>query len=156
MPICGKKIEKRKWRRKLLAGISSFVLDSFALIGFLENEKFASRVEGLLKQARRGKNVVFLHALHLGEVYYIILREQGENIANLAYARIRSFPVRYIDAIDDELLRKAATLKANYPISYADAFAAAMAMIHKSSLLTGDPEFKKLEKKESISIEWLT
>jgi len=138
-----------------LAAINRYVLDSFALIGFLENEKFASRVERLLKQARKGKTVVYLHALHLGEVYYITLREQSQNMADLAYARIKSFPVRYIDIIDDELLRNAGWLKANYPISYADAFAAAMAIIHKVSLLTGDSEFKKLEKKESISIEWL-
>ena len=138
-----------------MAGSNSFVLDSFALIGFLENEKFASRIEKLLKQARQGKILVFLHAIHLGEVYYITLREQGQNMADLAFARIKAFPVKYIDIIDDELLRKAAWLKANYPISYADAFAASLAIIRHSSLLTGDPEFKKLEKKEAISIEWL-
>ena len=138
-----------------MAGLNSFVLDSFALIGFLENETFASRIEMLLKKARQGKILVYLHAIHLGEVYYITLREQGQNIADLAFARIKAFPVRYIDIIDDELLRKAGWLRANYPISYGDAFAAAMAIIHKSSLLTGDSEFKKLEKKESISIEWL-
>jgi len=132
------------------------VLDSFALIGFLENEKFASRIEMLLKQARQGKILIYLHAIHLGEVYYITLREQSQNIADLAFARIKAFPVKYIDIIDDELLRKAAWLKANYPISYADAFAASMAIIHKSTLLTGDPEFKKLGKKEAIAIEWLT
>ena len=139
-----------------MAGLNSFVLDSFALIGFLENEKFASRIERLLKQARKGDALVYLHALHLGEVYYITLREQSQNIADLAFARIKAFPVKYIDIIDDELLRKAAWLKANYPISYADAFAASMAIIHKSTLLTGDPEFKKLGKKEAIAIEWLT
>jgi ribonuclease VapC len=53
------------------------------------------------------------------------------------------------------MLRTASQLKAYYPISYADAFAAAMATIFHSSLLTGDPEFKILEDKEAISIEWL-
>ena len=138
-----------------MAGINSYVLDSFALIGFLENEKFASRIERILKQARQGKALVYLHAIHLGEVYRITLREQGQNMADIAYARIKSFPVRYIDIIDDELLRNAGWLKANYPISYADAFAASLAITRNSSLLTGDPEFKKLEKKESVSIEWL-
>jgi len=132
------------------------VLDSFALIGFLENETFASRIERLLKQARQGKILIYLHAIHLGEVYYITLREQSQNIADLAFARIKAFPVKYIDILDDELLRKSARLKANYPISYADAFAASMAIIHNSALLTGDPEFKKLGKKEAITIEWLT
>jgi len=139
-----------------LTDTNSIVLDSFALLGYLENETFSERVEKLLKQARQGKIRAYLHAIHLGEVYYITLREQGQDLADLAYARIKAFPLRYIESIDDEMLRTAGRLKANYPISYADAFAASLAIINHSSLLTGDPEFKKLEKKEDISIEWLT
>lgn len=139
-----------------MTDINSIVLDSFALLGYLENETFSERVEKLLKQARQGKIRAYLHAIHLGEVYYITLREQGQDLADLAYARIKAFPLRYIESIDDEMLRTAGRLKANYPISYADAFAASLAIINHSSLLTGDPEFKKLEKKEDISIEWLT
>ena len=131
------------------------VLDSFALIGYLENESFSDKVEKLLKQARQGKIRIYLHAIHLGEVYYITLRERGQDLADLAYARIKAFPLRYIDIIDEKLLRTAARLKAKYPISYADSFAASLAIIYNSSLLTGDPEFKKLGKKENISIEWL-
>ena len=134
---------------------NGIVLDSFALIGYLENETFSSRVETFLKQARDGKSLIYLHAIHLGEVYYITLREQGQVLADLAYARIRAFPLNYIDIIDEELLRTAATLKAKYPISYADAFAAAMSVMNNAFLLTGDPEFQALEKKENISIEWL-
>ena len=139
-----------------MSGSNSIVLDSFALFGYLENETFAARVEKLLKQARQGKIRIYLHAIHLGEVYYITLREQGPDLADLAYARIKAFPLRYIDIINEELLRTAARLKANYPISHADSFAASLAVIYNASLLTGDPEFKKLEKKENISIDWLT
>ena len=139
-----------------MPGLNSIVLDSFALIGYLENETFSPKVEKLLKKARQGKIRIYLHAIHLGEVYYITRREQGQDLADLAYARIKAFPLQYIDTIDDEMLRTAARLKANYPISYADAFAAALALIHGSSLLTGDPEYKKMEKKENIAIEWLT
>ena len=136
--------------------LNSTVLDSFALIGYLENETFSDKVEKLLKQARQGKIRIYLHAIHLGEVYYITLRERGQDLADLAYARIKAFPLRYIDIIDEKLLRTAAKLKANYPISYADSFAASLAIIHNSSLLTGDPQFKKLGKKENLSIERLT
>ena len=132
------------------------VLDSFALIGYLENEPFSAHVEKLLEQARDNKVRIYLHALHLGEVYYITLREQGRDMAELAYSRIKAFPLTLIDTIDEALLKTAAVLKARYPISYADAFAAAMAIRQKSALLTGDPEFKVLEKKEDISIEWLS
>ena len=102
-----------------------YVLDSYALIGYLENEHFADRIERLLKQARKGEASLYLHALHLGEVYYITLREQGSSLADLAYSRIKAFPLTFIDQIDEELLLTAASLKASFPISCADSFAAA-------------------------------
>jgi len=132
-----------------------YVLDSFALIGYLENEPFSNRIEKLLKQARKGDYRLYLHAIHLGEVYYITLREQGQRIADLAYSRIKTFPLTYIDRIDEELLITAATLKASYAISYADSFAAAIAKIYKCPLLSGDPEFRILDKQGIIQIEWL-
>ena len=132
-----------------------FVLDSYALIGYLENEPFAGRIQKYLKQARRAEASLYLHAIHLGEVYYITIREQGQNSADLAYARIKAFPLTFIDKIDEELLLKAASLKAAYPISYADSFAAALAKIHNCTLLTGDPELKVLEKESIIPIGWL-
>ena len=134
---------------------NSIVLDSFALIGYLENERFSPQIEKVLKQAREGKSLIYLHAIHLGEVYYITIREQGQDLADLAYTRIRAFPLSYIEIIDEELLRTAAKFKAKYPISYADAFAAAMAVIKNAFLLAGDPEFQALENNENISIEWL-
>ena len=136
--------------------LSRFVLDSYALIGYLENEPFAGRIEKYLKQARKAEASLFLHVLHLGEVYYITLREKGQSTADLAYARIKAFPLTFFDTIDEELLLKAASLKASYPISYADSFAAALAKIHDCALLTGDPELSILEKEKIISIVWLT
>ena len=108
-----------------------------------------------ISKAKKEDYRLYLHMLHLGEVYYITLREQGRNLAELAYARIKALPVELINYIDEELLLAAATLKANYPISYADSFAAALAMIKKCTLLTGDPEFELLEKQGIITIEWL-
>ena len=133
-----------------------FVLDSYAVLGYLENEPFAGRIEKYLKQAKKAEVFLYLHAIHLGEVYYIILRERGQNQADLAYARIKAFPLKLIDTIDEELLLTAATLKANYPISYADSFAAALAKVHNCTLLTGDIEFKTLEKEDIVSVKWLT
>lgn len=134
---------------------TGFVLDSYALIGYLENEPFADRVQQLLTQAKSGSIRLYSHAIQIGEVYYITLREQGRGVADLAYARIKAFPIRLISHIDEELLLGAAGLKAGHPISYADAFAATMAMIYNCSLLTGDPEFKPLEKEGLVRVEWL-
>lgn len=139
-----------------MQGPNSFVLDSYALIGYLENESFSDQIQHVLSQAKSGASRLYFHAIHLGEVYYITLREQGQGLADLAYSRIKGLPVKLIDRIDEELLLAAARLKANHPISYADSFAAALAMINNCPLLTGDPEFRSLEKQGIISIQWLT
>ena len=138
-----------------MPSLDNFVLDSYALIGYLENESFAEQIEEILNNAKKGDSRLYLHAIHLGEVYYITLREQGKNTADMAYSRIKAFPLNFIELIDEELLLTASTLKASYPISYADSFAAAMAKINKCLLLTGDPEFKALEKEGIIKISWL-
>jgi predicted nucleic acid-binding protein len=135
---------------------NSFVFDSYALIGYLENESFSDHVQHILTQAKKRDFRLYIHAIHIGEVYYITLREQGKSLADLAYARIKALPIKTIDRIDEELLLTAAGLKAKYPISYADSFAAALAMTKNCPLLTGDPEFTSLEKQGIISIEWLT
>ncbi|MBW2341527.1 MAG: type II toxin-antitoxin system VapC family toxin [Deltaproteobacteria bacterium] len=147
---------KNKGRIKDLQSPNSFVLDSYAVIGYLENESFSDQIQHTLTQAKNGSVRLYFHAIHIGEVYYITLREQGQSLADLAYARIKALPIKLIDRIDEELLLTAAGLKARYPISYADSFAGALAMIKNCPLLTGDPEFRSLEKQGIISIEWLS
>lgn len=136
--------------------IGCLVLDSYALIGYLENAPFSDEIQDVLVRARNGHLRLYLHAIHIGEVYYIILRERGKSLADLAYSRIKAFPVRLVSTIDEDLLLTAATLKANHPISYADSFAAGLAVINKCPLLTGEPEFKSLEDQGIIQVEWLT
>jgi len=132
------------------------ILDSFAIIGFLENEPFAGRIQDLLIQGREQSILLYLHAIHLGELYYITMREQGQAMADKVYARVRAFPMTFVDHIDEKLLLAAARIKARYPVSYADSFAAALALIHGCPLATGDPEFGKLEQEGVISVLWLT
>jgi len=139
-----------------LESSNSFVFDSYAVIGYLENESFSDRIQHILTQAKNRGALLYIHEIHIGEVYYKTLREQGRSLADLAYSRIKALPIKTIDRIDEELLLTAAGLKAKYPISYADSFAAALAMIKNCPLLTGDPEFTSLEKQGIISIQWLT
>ena len=51
------------------------------------------------------------------------------------------------------MIWKASEIKAEYPISYADCFAAATAMNYHAVILTGDPEFKTLG--DIVSVEWI-
>jgi ribonuclease VapC len=51
------------------------------------------------------------------------------------------------------LIFQAAEYKAQYAISYADCFALASAVEYKATLVTGDPEFKKVER--LVDIVWI-
>ncbi|MCL4384750.1 MAG: type II toxin-antitoxin system VapC family toxin [Cyanobacteria bacterium] len=129
-----------------------YVLDSYALLAFFNNEKGSDIVRNLLLKARDGNHSLYLLNINLGEIIYIVEREFGVNGPQLALSKIGEMPVKIIYA-DLEMTLKAAHLKANYPISYADAFAAACAIIKSARLVTGDNDFSKLD--YLVDILWL-
>ena len=55
--------------------------------------------------------------------------------------------------VPDTLVFRAAELKAEYAISYADCFALACALDQSAILVTGDPEFKKVT--TPVNIHWI-
>jgi predicted nucleic acid-binding protein len=65
---------------------------------------------------------------------------------------VQTLPIEIIDA-DWNLTREAAKLKAFKKMSYADCFAAALAIMYSGELITGDPEFKAVE--DQIRILWI-
>ena len=65
---------------------------------------------------------------------------------------LRSLPVKLCEASESRIL-SAAELKAVFPISYADAFGAALAIELNAELVTGDSEFKALESK--LGVLWI-
>ena len=73
-------------------------------------------------------------------------------VADQAVEEITRLGSKVIDA-DWPLTRQAASFKARYRLAYADCFAAALAKIHHCPVVTGDPEFKQLEKE--IQVLWI-
>lgn len=128
------------------------VLDSFALIAFFRGEKIGSKVEKLLFEAQNGKRLLFLSFINLVEVYYKTIREQGREKGEVVLATVKKMPIQLVSA-SDNLVLKAAEIKARYPIALGDCFVVALARDKKASILTGDPEFKKVE--ELVKINWL-
>jgi ribonuclease VapC len=127
-------------------------VDSFALLAYLENEVGASIVEERLQAVLRNESLLYLSAINLGEIVYIIERERSLPTAQLALAQIQQLPIQLLDATLARILA-AAHVKAHYPISYADAFVVAAAQELAATILTGDPEFAKVTL--PINIEWL-
>jgi len=99
-----------------------YVLDSFAVIAFLNNEEGSDKVEKLLKDASKGLIKIFMHAINLGEVFYTVFRESGEMQALNVYGKVRQYPVEFVEDLSEPFLLSTAKIKGTYPISYADAF----------------------------------
>ena len=130
------------------------VLDSWALLALFEDEPAADAVEQLLHQAVLERHRLFLSVVNWGEVYYNTMRKVSPEAAEQRAREIASLPIDIVGVGDDlHLARQAAIFKASHKMAYADCFAAALAKSKNAELITGDPEFKTLEKE--IKINWL-
>lgn len=136
----------------MTAASESYVLDSFALLAYLEGEAGAERVREVLAKGQTGEAEVALCIINYGEVIYITERERGLPVAQRVIAIIDQLPITILEA-DRTLTFAAAHIKASKRLSYADTFAAALADAKEAVLLTGDPEFRQVE--SLIAIDWL-
>jgi predicted nucleic acid-binding protein len=128
------------------------VLDSWALLAFFKGEDAAETVENLIHKATAEKARLLLSVVNWGEVYYGMWRAGGQTAAEDVATDLSRMPIELVD-VDLHLAKQAAIYKATNKMSYADGFAAALAKIENAELVTGDPEFKPLEKE--IKINWL-
>jgi ribonuclease VapC len=128
------------------------VLDSYALLAFLRDEPGAEIVAGLLERAGQQNRSVHMTEVNYAEVQYTIRRKDGETVWASIAGQLLAAPIEFHSA-DRRLADVAAGFKARFKISLAAAFAAALAKERKAELVTGDPEFRALEKE--IKIRWL-
>ena len=120
-----------------------YVLDACALLRLAQDEPGADQVEEILRTDQAGECRALLHQINLGEVVYRIWKGFGWTVAERKQAEIGLLPIEAV-AFSNDIFWAAVKLKVHYPMSYADCFAAALAMQHKAVLLTSDPEFNVL------------
>jgi predicted nucleic acid-binding protein len=119
----------------------SFVLDTSALMAFIEQEEGAERVRGILL----GKSIVIIPWLSILETVYISQRELGEEEALTRYALLKKLNAKIIWDADEALLLNAARIKSKHSLSLADSVVAAITAQHKAILLHKDPEYEPLQ-----------
>lgn len=127
-----------------------YVLDANALVSVFEARPGAAeKVQALLRDALHKEIPLLMSAVNWGEVFYIAWRRHGEAKAREAEARVRELPI-LIMAVDKDRASRASALKEKHGLSYADAFAAELAIECGASLVTADPEFTKLGRSLSV------
>jgi ribonuclease VapC len=129
-----------------------YILDSFALLAYLDGEEGMDRVRDVLVEASHGDCRVVHSIINLGEVLYVTEREVGLPQAQAVLAVVEQLPIEILPATNEAVLA-AAHVKANYPVAHADAFAVVAAMESGGTILTGDREFEQVE--GLVKIAWL-
>lgn len=131
----------------------TYILDACALIAFLRKEKGNEKLRELLKDK---SCTFFMHAVNLGEVYYDTLRHTGEEKAKELFDDISRLPVRIIWSIDIPFLELTGKYKTSFSMSYADAFALALAEREEATVITTDhKEFDPVEKAGVLMFYWV-
>ena len=130
----------------------AYVLDTWAIIAYLEDEPSGEQIEELIATAHEEQIPIYMSIVNLGEVWYIVAREVSEEEADASIKILRDLRIQFEDA-DWSLTLEAARFKSRNKMSYADCFAAALAKCKKADLVTGDKEFIPLD--GEIKISWV-
>jgi len=131
---------------------AGYLFDSHALLAFFQKEEGAEIVANILRESAKKQRAQLICVINLGEIIYMTKRRFGDLKKVEILGRIYQLGLKILPA-PEPLVYKAAELKAEYPISYADCFALACALENSAILVTGDPEFKKVV--HLVSIQWI-
>ena len=128
------------------------VLDSWPILEWIKERQPATDiVENLLAGAESGAARLLMSAINVGEVYYFVRKYHGETLAKSWRESSGTLPIT-IEVPAATEIWDAALLKGRYPIAYADAFAAALALKYRCPLLTGDPDFRTVP---DLELDWI-
>lgn len=130
------------------------LLDSYALLAYLNKENGFEKVRNVLAEAQKTGLPVLMNEINIGETYCILYRKRSPEQAEYFLDNVLAgLPISSISNSFDAVIF-AANIKARHALSFADCFAIATAQQENAVILTGNPEFKNVE--DFVEIDWLT
>jgi uncharacterized protein len=131
------------------------VLDSWPLLEWIKGREPArTHFNSLAREAMTGRLEFHISRINYGEAIYSIHKATDIADVESALQRLRSAPI-CVHTVDDALVDEAVDLKSRHAFSFADAFAAALAIRLGAPLVTGDREFRSLEEHGSLQLRWV-
>jgi len=118
------------------AGVS-YVLDTSAVIAYLAGERGSAGVEAL-------KSISALPFMALSELYYVVWQKKDKAEADRMYGLVRGWHLPILYPTERTVLI-AGRLKVVWKLGIADSYIAAIAKSFDLTLLTKDPDYKKLQ-----------
>jgi predicted nucleic acid-binding protein len=132
--------------------LKSSVLDSYAILAFLFQERGYEKVLTLFDKASESDKTLFIAAPNWAEVRYMVERKVGLGKWNEVGHKLLGLPIEIVSA-DQAMAELAGEIKTSNKMSLADCFAAALAKQRKLEIYTGDPEFRAIEKE--VKVVWI-
>jgi len=112
------------------------VMDAGAMLALLKDEPGGTYVAELLE---RPGVTHYAHAANMCEVYYDLLREQGENGAQRGLVVLLGTGITVLEDLDTDFWKQAASYKARFRrVSLADCFGLALAVRLGGEFVTTD------------------
>ena len=128
-------------------------LDACAVIAYLRQESGAEVLKEIIE---RPNSFLAMHVCNLGEVYYDFFRDDGLAAAQTAWANALALPLALRRDTDDVFIQRVGVIKVAERVSFADAFALALAERLRVPLITTDHhEFDAVERKGHFRFLWL-
>ena len=121
-------------------------------MAYLRREKNFQLVRTIILETLQGKSNSFMSVINLGELYYMQVRKSGIIKAEQSIKFVNRAGI-LIEPATNRRVMNASKIKAAVSLSYADAFAASLALELNAALVTGDTEYKPLE--PNLKILWL-
>ena len=130
-----------------------YVLDSSAILRFLDDDAGSERVEQIIKGHLAGEHQVVLSAIHWGEIAGVIAKRDGRAVMEAALSRLYTFDFEIVPVTAERAI-SSALIKNEHKIPYADAFGVELARDSSDHVLvTADYDVKSAE--HDVRIEFL-
>ena len=131
----------------------TYVLDSSAILRYLDNEAGAERVAEIIKSHLAGRCAAMISAFHWGEIAGITFKAHGNAAMELVISRLSAFGLEVVAADADRAVRSS-LIKLKRQIPYVDAFGVELAAEGRDRVfVTADFDFKAASRE--VKIEFL-
>jgi PIN domain nuclease of toxin-antitoxin system len=131
----------------------TYVLDSSAILRYLDDEAGAARVTEIIKSHLAGRCVAIVSAVHWGEVAGITCKAHGKPAMEMVLSRLSAFGIHVVAADGDRAVR-ASLIKVKRDLPYVDAFGVELAGDSgKHVFVTADFDCKAVGR--DVAIEFL-
>jgi predicted nucleic acid-binding protein len=130
---------------------ASKVVDSWAMVAWIQREPAAPLVRQFLLDADSGALELLMSWLNVAETFYILAKRNSPAVADEFLVRLPSLPIRFV-LPDEDGIMAAARIKAAHPVAFGDAFAIALAQAERASIITGDDEIRQCA---LVPVDWI-